>query len=246
MNKKIILLLLVLIGINFNQAKAQNNMNPHIQLKGESSIKILPDLGIFYIQISASAKTEAECNERLNKLNDELMKRLKTEGFTPEQIKLTNYSISAEWDYSNGKSKKTGYKSYQDFRIDFKLDKKRILSVYNKLSENKSENVSINFGTDCSDELKKKTKNDLIVLAIKDATQKAQLIAETTGNKLGNMEFIRYGIVSNPTNFPTPMQMESKVALGVMNDLNEERAENFSINEIEFTEEIEMSFMIVK
>jgi uncharacterized protein YggE len=244
MKTKLILLLLIISVINLNQTKAQNIMVPHIQLKGESNIKILPDLGIFYIQISATAKTETECNERLNKLNDELMKRLKTEGFTAEQIKLTNYSISAEWDYSDGKSKKTGYKSYQDFRIEFKLDKKRILSVYNKLSENKSENVSINFGTDCSDELKKKTKNDLIILAIKDATQKAQLIAETTGNKLGNMEFIRYGIVSNITNFPMPM--ETKVAFAAMGDSNEERAENFSINEIEFTEEIEMSFMIVK
>ncbi|MFY8108694.1 MAG: SIMPL domain-containing protein [Bacteroidia bacterium] len=244
MKIKLILLLLIVSLINLNQSKAQNTFVPHIQLKGESNIKILPDLGIFYIQINATAKTEAECNERLNKLNDELMKRLKTEGFTPEQIKLTNYSISAEWDYKDGKSKKIGYKSYQDFRIEFKLDKKRILSVYNKLSENKSENVSINFGTDCSDELKKKTKNELIVLAIKDATQKAQLIAETTGNKLGNMEFIRYGIASNQTNFPMPM--ESKVAYAVMSDSNEERAENFSINEIEFTEEIEMSFMIVK
>lgn len=172
------------------------------------------------------------------------MKKLKAEGFTSEQIKLTNYSISAEFDYSNGKSKKTGYKSYQDFRIQFKLDKKKILSVYNKLSETKSENVSINFGTDCSDELKKRTKNELIVLAIKDATQKAQLIAETTGNKLGNIEFIRYGIVSSSQNFP--MQMESKVAFAVMSDSNEERAENFSINEIDFSEEIEISFMIVK
>ncbi len=244
MKTKLILLLLIVSVINLNQSKAQNSFVPHIQLKGESNIKILPDLGIFFIQISATAKTEAECNERLNKLNDELMKRLKTEGFTPEQIKLTNYSISAEWDYKDGKSKKTGYKSYQDFRIEFKLDKKRILSVYNKLSENKSENVSINFGTDCSDELKKKTKNELIVLAIKDATQKAQLIAETTGNKLGNMEFIRYGIVSNQPNYP--MHMEGKVAFAAMSDSNEDRAENFSINEIEFTEEIEMSFMIVK
>jgi hypothetical protein len=31
-----------------------------------------------------------------------------------------------------------------------------------------------------------------------------------------------------------------------MADSNEERAENFSINEIDFFEEIEMSFMIVK
>jgi hypothetical protein len=244
MNKKLILLLVILIGITLNQLMAQNTITPHIQLKGESTIKILPDLGIFFIQISAVAKTEADCNERLNKLNDELMKKLKAEGFTSEQIKLTNYSISAEFDYSNGKSKKTGYKSYQDFRIQFKLDKKKILSVYNKLSETKSENVSINFGTDCSDELKKRTKNELIVLAIKDATQKAQLIAETTGNKLGNIEFIRYGIVSSSQNFP--MQMESKVAFAVMSDSNEERAENFSINEIDFSEEIEISFMIVK
>jgi uncharacterized protein YggE len=244
MKTKLILLLLIISLIDFKQVKAQNSFIPHIQIKGESNIKILPDLGIFYIQISVMEKTEDECNERLNKLNDELMKRLKTEGFTPEQIKLTNYSISAEWDYKDGKSKKNGYRSYQDFRIEFKLDKKRILSVYNKLSENKSENVSINFGTDCSEELKKKTKNELIVLAIKDATQKAQLIAETTGNKLGNIEFIRYGIVSNSQNFPMPM--ESKVALAVMADSNEERAENFSINEIDFFEEIEMSFMIVK
>jgi uncharacterized protein YggE len=123
MTKKLFLLLLILVGINLNQSKAQNNMIPQIQLKGESKIKILPDLGILYIQINATAKTEAECNDRLNKLNDELMKNLKKEGFTPEQIKLTNYSISAEWDYSDGKSKKIGYRSYQDFRIEFKLDK---------------------------------------------------------------------------------------------------------------------------
>ena len=76
MTKKLFLLLLILVGINLNQSKAQNNMIPQIQLKGESKIKILPDLGILYIQINATAKTEAECNDRLNKLNDELMKNL--------------------------------------------------------------------------------------------------------------------------------------------------------------------------
>ena len=245
MRIKLIVLLVILTISSPLLLLAQNQHNPQIQIKGQANLKILPDLGIFFIQISASAKSEAECNERLNKVNDELMKSLKQLGFTAEQIKLSNFSINAEYDYSNGKSKKIGYKSYQDFRIEFKLDKKKILNVYNKLSENKSENISINFGTDCSEELKKKTKNELIVLAIKDASQKAQLIAETTGNKLGNIEVVRYGIMAQ-NNFP--MAMESKSAWASIADAmpNEERAENFSINEIEFFEEIEISFLINK
>ncbi|MFY8020298.1 MAG: SIMPL domain-containing protein [Bacteroidia bacterium] len=242
--KKIILLFLLSIQLPF-AVWSQTQPSPQIQIKGQANLKILPDLGIFYIQISATAKSESECSERLNKVNDELMKSLKQLGFTPDQIKLSNYSIQAEYDYSNGNGKKIGYKSFQDFRIEFKLDKKKILNVYNKLSDTKSENISINFGTDCSEELKKKTKNELIVLAIKDASQKAQLIAETTGNKLGNIEVVRYGIISQNS---FPMAMERKVAFAAMGDNNssEASAENFSINEIEFFEEIEISFLINK
>ncbi len=238
-------MILVLIGFNFNKSYGQIAITPHIQLKCEASMKVLPDKAFFYIQISATSKSESECNERLNKLNDDLLSKLKSEGFTPDQIKLTNYSISAEYDYSNGESKKTGYKAYQDFQVNFKLDKKRILSVYNKLSGKKNENISINFGTECSDELKKKTKNELIVLAMKDASQKAQLIAESSGNKLGNYEWIHYNVLSN--NVPM-MYMESKASFAMMNDTDKssERAENFSINEIEFREEIEVSYQINK
>jgi uncharacterized protein YggE len=103
------------------------------------------------------------------------------------------------------------------------------------------EGVSISFSTECSDSLKNKIQNELIVLALNDAKEKANLIAITTDSKIKSVADVSYKIASNVI---YPQAMERTFALKVANDSGIQASDFFSINETEFSEEIKVTYWI--
>ena len=54
---------------------------------------VLPDVAIFGLNPEATEKSETESFKKKSDLSQEVLKRLKANGYTENQIKLTNYSI---------------------------------------------------------------------------------------------------------------------------------------------------------
>ena len=236
MKNVIFLLCVTLIGFSgFAQQDAT------INIVGHATKLITPDKAIFSINIRANRKTEPESFKAMTDMSDEILKRLKKEGFAELQIKLTDYSIQMEYDYSSGKPKKLGYISSESLIVKFPLDKRKILNVYSNLTDNDVEGVSINFGTECSDSLKNKVQNDLIVVALHDAKQKAELIASTTECKIKSVADVSYKLISN---MPYPQPMNTRYSMKAESG-GAEASDYFSINEMEFDEEIKVTYWIL-
>lgn len=236
MQKQIIFIFVLFISaLTFAQQDAT------INITGHASKLVAPDKAVFSINIRANKKTESESYKAMTDISDELLKRLKNEGFTETQIKLTDYSIQMEYDYSTGKARKLGYISSQNLIIKFAVDKRKILDLYAKLTANEMEGVSINFGTECSDSLKAKVQNELIVMALNDAKEKATLIATTTDCKIKSVADVSYKVFSN-----TVSTVYSAKSYSFRESVSDEQqaSDYFSINEIEFTEDIKVTYWI--
>lgn len=237
MKKQIVLIVALFIG---SLALAQQDAT--INIVGHATKMVLPDKAIFNINIRANRKTEQESTKAMTELSDEILNRLKKEGFTESQIKLTDFSIQQEFDYSTGKPRKQGYISSQNLIVKFPVDKRKILNLYAHLTANEIEGVSINFGTECSDSLKNKIQNELIVFALNDAKEKASLIAVTTDTKIKSVADVSYKLVSNGPYYPQRM-LGKAMMIAETTDAGG-ASDYFSINEIEFAEEIKVTYWI--
>lgn len=237
MKKQIILIVALCIGsLTFAQQDAT------INITGHASKLVAPDKAIFSIHIRANKKTESECHKAMTEISNELLNRLKKEGFTESQIKLTDYSIQMEYEYIAGTRKKKGYISSQNLIVKFAVDKRKILDLYAKLTANEMEGVSINFGTECSDSLKAKVQNELIVMALNDAKEKATLIATTTDCKIKSVADVSYKVFSNTVS--TVYSAKSYSFRESVSDEQQQASDYFSINEMEFVEEIKVTYWI--
>lgn len=237
MKRQIIFIITLFIGhLTFAQQDAT------INITGHASKLVAPDKAIFSIHIRANKKTESESYKAMTDISNELLNRLKKEGFTESQIKLTDYSIQMEYDYSSDKAQKKGYTSSQNLIVKFPLDKRRVLTVYSNLTANEMEGVSINFGTECSDSLKNKVQDELIVLALNDAKEKATLIATTTDTKIKSIADVSYKVVSN--NYSPVYSAKNFSVRGIVSDEQQQASDYFSINEIEFSEDVKVTYWI--
>ncbi len=212
-----------------------------INITGHASKMVMPDKAIFSLQIRATKKTEPESFKALTEISNEVLNRLKKEGFTESQIKLSNYSVQQEYDYSSGKAIKKGYTSSQSLIVKFPVDKRRILNLYANLTANEMEGLSINFGTECSDSLKTKIQNELIVLSLNDAKQKAELIASTTDCKIKSVADVSYKVFTNPI---YPQMDNMRFSMKAAANSEGGASDYFSLSEIEFTEEIKVTYWI--
>ena len=101
----------------------------------------------------------------------------------------------------------------------------------------------MNFGTECSDELLSKVKDELIAAAMGDARRKANLIANAANATIGGINNISY----NYTADVQPMQMfrTKAMAMDAMGESAPTAASYLSINEQQFNEEIKVTFVIL-
>lgn len=220
---------------------AQGQPPATINVMGKSKKLIMPDLAVFNVHISATDKDEAVAVKQMNDLVNETLGRLKKEGFTEQQIKLTGYAVNINYDYSQGKPRKVSYTAWQSFTVKFPMEKDRVLNIMNKLTANQSEGLQVSFYTDVSDDLKTKTSNDLVQQAIQDAKGKADMMAKAAGYRVKNVMDITYGV--DLRQYPQPL-MYDKRTMNMEAAQSGENANYFTVNEIEFNEEVKLTYAI--
>lgn len=235
MKTKLMILLMAAFAFQLS-AQTTGTLN----LTGEAKKMVLPDKAVINISISTQKPTESESFKKLNEMSMIVLKRLKSDGFTEEQIKLSDFSMNyVNWDAK----KKPYYQSTQNLNVKFPLDKERLFRIYNKLLKDSVQGVQVNFGTECSDELISKVKDELIAAAMGDARRKANLIATAANTTIGGINNISY----NYTADVQPMQMlrTKAMAMDAMGESAPSAASYLSINEQQFNEEIKVTFVIL-
>jgi len=248
MNRFFLSLLLVFLLMN---GYAQHS--PSIHIVGEAKKMVLPDVAVFELKLEATEKSETESFKKLTDLSQEILKRLKADSFTEQQIKLTDFSVDRNEYILKTKEKRITYTSSQSLVVKIAVDKKRILNMYNHLTANQVNGLSISSSTECSDTLKDRIQKELIVKALNDAREKAELIAKTTGNKISSIEQIGYKTDFNTEDTKVEFARFSSPKIVKDEEIREdEKVTNslstlsyFTINEVEFNEVIKISYEMV-
>ena len=242
--KRFYFLLIAAIFVNYSFAQNTGTLG----ILGEAKKKVTPDVAIIQINLSAKDKAENVSYKQLMEISNSTLNKLKSLGFKDEQIKITDFSISAQTQWIKNTSYKTWVAS-QSFTVKFPLDKQRVLETYENFLSDTVKGTSLSFDTECSDALKEKIQNELIEAAIDNAYARANIIAKKTGQTIAGIRTIQYKYSGNNDLSEEPRKIDiTKFAVSnVVADSENKEGNNqlfslFSVNEIEFNEEINISY----
>jgi uncharacterized protein len=210
-------LIIITLGFFFLIPIYAQQKGETIDIITEANQMIMPDILEINIDLKYSDKNEQEALNRLNVGIDNQIQSIENAGFSRDNIKLCEFNIEEISDWESGKYKISGYEAVQSIKVKIPIsDKKLIDSLMQKLTINKNENIEVEINAVLSNELNQKIQNDLIRTAIADATEKAQIIAESLNIKLGNVKAIEYGdllfrpLLKNTIRFTSPIIEEEQ------------------------------------
>ena len=179
-----------------------SNSQSGITVSGSSSVMVESDLVEISLGIEATNLSVSKAVEEVSVANQILLNVLNSNKIKENEIATTRYTISPQYQYSQGKSKLTGYKVTHNTKFKYR-DMKNVGSLIDQLSTGPNSvgnNLRIN-NINFSIENPSKYENELRKNAVNNAIQKAQSLADYAGVSLGSPFYISE---HSPTNFTQP------------------------------------------
>jgi uncharacterized protein len=163
-----------------------------ITVQGKGRAYAPPDRVVLSFHAHETHKEYETAIARLNKNVEKLRQNLETLDIQRENLKTSNFAVTAQYDYALGKQRFTGYRASHDLRLELPLSQTILNQVLSKITSEQSEvEIFIQFEVIQSAELKQRA----IENAARDAQTNAKTIAHATDIKLGKIVDIHYGEV---------------------------------------------------
>ncbi len=157
-----------------------------IQVNGQSTIDVVPDLITIYYNIETQSKTSKEAEDANSAIVNDLIYRIVQLGYDEKDLKTENFNIYPEYDWTSGTQNLIGYKATHSLKIELSTDELNQIGDLIDAGANSGAGINyINF--ELSDELQQKYKSEAIKLAAQDAKIKAEAIAEGFDKKIGKL-----------------------------------------------------------
>lgn len=170
-----------------------------ITIKGKGKAVRNPDLVICNISTSCLKEEFDDAVESMNKLVDDLKLSLKDNGFDAEDLKTVSYDIHQRYGHvkkgvinKHYQQKFLGFLVEHDLKLEFDLDNYKITKLVNCL-KNFSEKLEFKLIFSVKD--KDGMKKEVLLDATKNARFHAEILAEASSAKLGDLIKIDYGWV---------------------------------------------------
>lgn len=167
-----------------------------ITIKGGGKSIKSPDLIILKIEIEI---TDEEFDVALNSMTDLINKlndSLENIGFSKNDLKTISYNIERNYDYvkkgiinKEYENKFAGYEISQELKLEFDFDTSILSDVLNSLNEF-SEDLDFELIFSVKD--KELMKKEVLINATKNAKFNAEILAEASEAKLGQLLKIEY------------------------------------------------------
>lgn len=187
--KKAVLLIFTIIT-SLGAIQAQSNVPQHtIEVEGNSEIMIVPDEGVIHITVQKKAMTVAEATKTLNADTKKIIDAFRKSGLDYE-LTANNYYVNVNRIYEKGTSRDSGYVASQNLKATIKDIEKELPNAVELVNTSGDHSVNVNFSI--SKEMEKSYKAQLLELALKDAQQKAHMIAEVMDLKNVKTQKIQY------------------------------------------------------
>ena len=158
-----------------------------ITVTGDAETDVMPDKAQLYLTVQTEGKdaqtVQLDNSKKINKVLD----ALKAAGIEKSQIETTSYSLYPwdEWDPVTNKLVRKGYRAYHTIVVSTTDIENvgKLLDLAVKNGVNTVDNVQFTL----SDQLEKKTKEELVATASTKAKQKATTLASNLGVSLGKV-----------------------------------------------------------
>lgn len=178
----IIALTLIAIFVTTGFSSAKDT----IQVNGQSTIKVTPDLITISYNVETKGATSKEAEDANSDIVNDLIYRVVQLGFEKEELKTDNFNIYPEYDWASGEQKLIGYKAIHSLKIELNIDETNKAGDLIDAGTSAGAGISyINF--ELSPELEQKYKAEAIKSAAQDAKIKAGAIAEGFDKKVGKL-----------------------------------------------------------
>jgi uncharacterized protein YggE len=157
------------------------------------NISITPDLLNVDYTVFTVEKKESDAIAKLGSQIDTKLKELVGLGFVKDDLKIGEFSINEERDLSSEKRKSLGFKAEQVIEIRIPIARKSIIgNLIESISSSPDIKVYVTVTTGLSPELQKKTREAMLISALKNATDRANLIASSLGVELSDVKTVHY------------------------------------------------------
>lgn len=166
-----------------------------ITVIGKGCIEVVPDTVEISITVSNKNNNYSDTISESERLKRALCDALNSCGFEDNSIKTISYDINSEYEGYEAedkcwKQRLVGFRCNHTLAISFPMDNKRINDLLTAISINdNSPEIAIGFTVNDY----KDAREAAIRLAMEEATINANIIADSSGVKLGRVSNVSYG-----------------------------------------------------
>ena len=208
MNNKILIAIVVVAILVIGAFLFTSSTGATVSATGSAQIEAQPDKVSVNLYIEKRAPTAQEAKDLHDEALDDLVVNLIRAGIDKDDIKMQNFNVYPEYDWSSGQSKQKGFIARQDIIVELE-DFDLVTAVVDEAINAGGLVSYINF------ELSEEKQDDYKVQALeeagKDARRKAEATAAGLGKKLGSLVSVQ----SEEFNYYPYNYFQGKAADGV-------------------------------
>ena len=179
-----------------------------MKVTGHGRLSVKPDRIRLILNLSDTKKDYEKALQASAEMGAKLTELFQGCGFQPEDLKTNNFFVDAQYEgYNdkdgNWKQRFVGYRFEQSLKIEFPIDNDRLGKILYALAKS---GVKTEFRIQYTVEDPEACRKELLDGAVKDAKEKAAVLAKASGVKLGEIIRVDYSfgdreIYSEPVNF---------------------------------------------
>lgn len=239
--KKLTSIVLLLLSMT-SFAQGPSNEKPTISVSGSAKVSVKPDLGILNVFVSEIKPTMSEAVKSLGEKSNHYNGLLKKLGFNEKDIKTARFTVSKNIIYRDNRSVDSGYVASQAIRLEFAYSQPVLQKIVNEFSKSEKP-VDFNFAFELSEALKQKSQAQVIEMAVRDADEKAGVIAKASRVKLAGIKNIVYG---SPIRDAGMQSMARVSNFDVANQAGEMQSFNFTPDDLVLRDTLTIEWFIAQ
>jgi uncharacterized protein YggE len=160
-----------------------------MSVKGTAKVTGAPDWVVIILNIESESYNYEECTRILAERTEQLKRELLSVGIEQKSLKTFHFDINTSFDWVDGKRIFRGYKASHKLKVEFPFDKNYMNKVMQRLGQTKS-HASFRIAFTIAEP--EYLREQALAEAVKNATRKAELLAEAAGVRLGDIVRIDY------------------------------------------------------
>lgn len=202
-------------------------MNRTIKVTGKAKAAFPPDKTTLSLTLEAADRDYQKTLDIAAEKLEKLQKAAAAAGFDKEELKTSSFNVTEEYEYhqaeTGGNNRKfIGYRCSHRLRLEFDMDMERLGNALAALSDCEADSeFHITFGVKDMESL----KNQLLTQAVRDAGEKAEILAKAAGVKLKEIITLTCGDIESSLVSPAAFNQPVALLRSVQLDMTPEEVE---------------------